>query len=122
MSDEKYSLLKVEIDNIKEDIKEIKSDSKETNKHFREVIDALKENSIRQTEILNNQEKQFVKVNNDIAELKDDVEQNLKSQTKWYQDFLSNNFGLVFKVLVIIVLLLSGAKLAGLNVTKLLGL
>jgi hypothetical protein len=77
--------LKVEIDNMKEDIKEIKFDQKETNKYFREVIDALKENLIRQTEILNNQEAQnkaqFSQVKNEISELNEKIDSNIQSQS-----------------------------------------
>jgi chromosome segregation ATPase len=117
-----YEALKVEIDNIKEDIKEIKEDSKETNKFFREVIDTLKENSIKQTEILSNHEKQFAKVNKDISELKYDFDKSMESHTKWYQNFLNNNFGMVFKLLIILILLLAGVKLAGFDIEKLFGL
>jgi predicted nuclease with TOPRIM domain len=124
-----YEALKVEIENVKDDIKEIKDDNKEVKTYYRDVITELKENSIRQTEILNNQERQFArvnsdleKVNTDIADLSDKFDSNLNTHTKWYQDFLNNNFGLVFKMLVILVLLLAGVKLAGLDFDKLMGL
>jgi predicted nuclease with TOPRIM domain len=124
-----YEALKVEIENVKDDIKEIKDDNKEVKTYYRDVITELKENSIRQTEILNNQERQFArvnsdleKVNTDIADLSDKFDSNLNTQTKWYQDFLNNNFGLVFKMLVILVLLLTGVKLAGFDFEKLMGL
>jgi predicted nuclease with TOPRIM domain len=124
-----YEALKVEIENVKDDIKEIKDDNKEVKTYYRDVITELKENSIRQTEILNNQERQFArvnsdleKVNTDIADLSDKFDSNLNTQTKWYQDFLNNNFGLVFKLLVILVLLLAGVKLAGFDFDKLIGL
>jgi predicted nuclease with TOPRIM domain len=124
-----YEALKVEIENVKDDIKEIKDDNKEVKTYYRDVITELKENSIRQTEILNNQERQFArvnsdleKVNTDIADLSDKFDSNLNTQTKWYQDFLNNNFGLVFKLLVILVLLLAGVKLAGFDFEKLIGL
>jgi predicted nuclease with TOPRIM domain len=124
-----YEALKVEIENVKDDIKEIKDDNKEVKTYYRDVITELKENSIRQTEILNNQERQFArvnsdleKVNTDIADLSDKFDNNLNTQTKWYQDFLNNNFGLVFKMLVILVLLLTGVKLAGFDFDKLIGL
>lgn len=116
-----YEALKVEIDNIKDDIKEIKEDSKETNKHFREVIDTLTRTQVQQTEILKNQERQFSQVNNDIAELKVDFENSVQSQTKWYQDFISGNFGFIVKVMVILVLGFAGIKL-GVEAAKLLGL
>jgi predicted nuclease with TOPRIM domain len=124
-----YEALKVEIENVKDDIKEIKDDNKEVKTYYRDVITELKENSIRQTEILNNQERQFArvnsdleKVNTDIADLSDKFDSNLNTHTKWYQDFLNNNFGLVFKMLVILVLLLAGVKLAGFDFEKLMGL
>lgn len=117
-----YETLKVEIDNIKEDIKEIKEDSKETNRHFREVIDTLTMTQVQQTEILKNQERQFAQVNNDIAELKEDFDKSLQTHTKWYQDFLNNNFGMVFKILVVVILLLAGIKIAGFDIEKLFGL
>lgn len=121
MADGTYETLKVEIDHIKEDIKEIKTDSKETNKFFREVIDSLKENSIKQTEILSNHEKQFAQVNKDISELKDDFDSTIQTHTKWYQDFLSSNFGMVFKILAVLILLLAGVKLAGFDIGNLFG-
>jgi hypothetical protein len=124
-----YEALKVEIDNIKEDIKEIKLDNKEVKEYYRDVISELKENSIRQTEILNNQERQFArvnsdleKVNTDISDLSNKFDNSLNENTKWYQEFLNNNFGMVFKVLVIIILLLSGVKLLGFDIEKLIGL
>jgi predicted nuclease with TOPRIM domain len=84
MAEVTHESLKVEIDNMKEDIKEIKYDQKETNKYFREVIDALKENSIRQTEILNNQElqnkTQFSQVKSEISELNQKIDNNIESQ------------------------------------------
>jgi hypothetical protein len=124
-----YDALKVEIDNIKEDIKEIKADSKEMKEYYRDVITELKENSVRQTEILNNQERQFArvnsdleKVNTDIAGLSSKLDNGINVNTKWYQDFLNNNFGLVFKVLVALVLILAGFKLVGFDISKLLGI
>jgi predicted nuclease with TOPRIM domain len=124
-----YEALKVEIENIKDDIKEIKEDNKEVKTYYRDVISELKENSIRQTEILNNQERQFArvnsdleKVNSDISDLSNKFDDNVNTQTKWYQDFLNNNFGLVFKVLVILVLIATGFKVAGFDIEKLMGL
>jgi predicted nuclease with TOPRIM domain len=124
-----YDALKIEIDNIKEDIKEIKEDNKEMKTYYRDVITELKENSVRQTEILNNQERQFArvnsdleKVNTDIAGLSSKLDNGINVNTKWYQDFLNNNFGLVFKVLVALVLILAGFKLVGFDISKLLGI
>lgn len=118
-----YHSLRAEIDNIKEDIKEIKNDTKENNRYFREVIDTLKENSIRQTEILKNQEKnqeqRFTQLNIDITEIKNDIDNNLKTNTKWYQDFFSDNFGLTIKFLIILVLAMFGVKVAGINISGL---
>lgn len=117
-----YETLKVEIDNIKDDIREIKMDQKETNNFFREAIDKLTTTQIQQTEILKNQTDQqkiqFAKVNEEIADLNDKIDNTLQSQTKWYQDFLGTNFGLVVKILVISVLLLAGVKLVGINLSK----
>jgi short-subunit dehydrogenase involved in D-alanine esterification of teichoic acids len=117
-------VFKAEINHIKKDIEEIKSDAKESNNHFREVIDVLKENSVRQTEILNNQminqEKQFKQINDDISGLKVDLHTNISSQTKWYQDFLSDYTGKTMKILVVVILILAGAKLAGVDIMKLL--
>jgi predicted nuclease with TOPRIM domain len=91
MAEVTHESLKVEIDNMKEDIKEIKFDQKETNKYFREVIGELKENSIRQTEILNKvteqqhtqneqQKIQFDKVNEEIADLNQKIDSNMDAQ------------------------------------------
>jgi predicted nuclease with TOPRIM domain len=124
-----YEALKVEIDNIKDDIKEIKEDNREVKTYYRDVISELKENSIRQTEILNNQEIQFARVNSDLEKVNTDVSElstkfdnNLNTQTKWYQDFLSTNFGFVIKTLIIVILLLTGAKIVGIDLEKLMGL
>jgi chromosome segregation ATPase len=126
---ENYEALKVEIDNIKDDIKEIKEDNKEVKTYYRDVISELKENSIRQTEILNNQERQFARVNSDLEKVNTDItdlsvklDSSIETTTKWYQDFVNKNFGLVFKVLVILVLLATGFKVAGFDIEKLMGL
>jgi predicted nuclease with TOPRIM domain len=126
---ENYEALKVEIENIKEDIKEIKEDNKEVKTYYRDVISELKENSIRQTEILNNQERQFARVNSDLEKVNTDItdlsvklDSSIETTTKWYQDFVNKNFGLVFKVLVILLLLAMGFKVAGFDIEKLMGL
>lgn len=124
-------VLQIEINNIKDDIKEIKEHQKETDAYFRETIDVLKENSIRQTEILKNQEKnqeiQFAELNKDISKLngdisgiKKDIDDNLNTQTKWYQNFLNDNFGKTLKILFIIILVLLGVKIAGIDINALL--
>ena len=122
-----HGSLKTEIDNIKEDIREIKTDAKETNIYFREVISSLTENSIRQTEILKNQERQFTETNNDITglrgditELRTDMHSKLENETKWYQNFLSDTSGKVLKILFIIILILLGAKASGIDLGNLL--
>lgn len=120
--DGNYTALKVEIDNIKEDIKEIKADQKETKQHLLETITVLKENQIQQTEILKNYEKQFTQVNSEISDIKNDIDDKFRNQTKWYQNFVDNHFGLTFKILIVAVLLLAGVKLAGFNFESLLGL
>jgi predicted RNase H-like nuclease (RuvC/YqgF family) len=124
-----YEALKVEIENVKDDIKEIKDDNKEVKTYYRDVITELKENSIRQTEILNNQERQFARVNSDLEKVNTDItdlsvklDSSIETTTKWYQDFVNKNFGLVFKVLVILVLLATGFKVAGFDIEKLMGL
>jgi archaellum component FlaC len=126
---ENYEALKIEIENIKDDIKEIKEDNKEVKTYYRDVISELKENSIRQTEILNNQERQFARVNSDLEKVNTDItdlsvklDSSIETTTKWYQDFVNKNFGLVFKVLVILVLLATGFKVAGFDIEKLMGL
>lgn len=120
MNQQGYEVLKTEIDNMKEDIKEIKLDAKENNLYFRKVIDTLKENSVQQTEILKNQERRFTEVNNEIEELTEKIDETVASQTKWYQDFLSKNFGVVIKILIVVILILSGVKLVGIDISKLL--
>ncbi|WP_080845537.1 hypothetical protein [Cytobacillus gottheilii] len=112
--------LNVRIEHIEEDIKEIKEEAKENNKYFRDVIDSLKENSIQQTEILRNQERQFTQVNNDIAGLRQEVQDSSKLHTTWYQSFLSDGFGKIIKIILIIILILSGASIAGVDVAKLI--
>lgn len=133
MTTESYLALRTEIDNIKEDIKEIKEDTKETNTYFRDTIEVLKENSIRQTGILENQEKQFqqqfselnkdiVSLNEDVSGLRRDVNTNIETQTKWYQKFLDDNAGKTLKILFIIILILSGVKLVGIDINKIIGM
>lgn len=86
-----YESLKVEINNLKDDIKEIKEDNKEMKVYYRDVIGELKENGVRQTEILNKiieqqdtqnsqQKEQFTKVNNEIADLNEKIDSNIESQ------------------------------------------
>lgn len=118
------AVLQSQIENLKEDLKEVKQDNKETDKYFRDVIDQLKENSIRQTDILDSQikqqEKQFEQFNKQVASLNDKIDNKMNSQTKWYQDFFDKNFGLVFKILIILIVLLVGVKLAGIDIGSLL--
>lgn len=131
--DSNYKVLEVEIHNMKEDIKEIKLDNKETNKHFAEVITALKENAIVQTEIQKNQNEiqkyqnektdhQLNQLNDDIGELRVEITTNMKNQTKWYQEYLSKYTGKVLSILIIIIAALMGLKFANIDITKLLSI
>jgi predicted nuclease with TOPRIM domain len=106
-----YGELKVEIENIKEDIQEIKQDNKETKEFYQTVIAELKENTIKQTEILNHQissqEKQFAQVNTDIDGLTDKVDKF----TTWG-----------IKILIGLLLIVSGLRIAGVDISTILGL
>jgi DNA polymerase III delta prime subunit len=90
-----FQALKVEIDNvkegiksnreeIKEDIKEIKLELKETKEYYRDVLDELKENAIKTTEILHHQtqqqEVQFAQVKSEISDLNNKIDENISKQ------------------------------------------
>ncbi|MEH7234381.1 hypothetical protein V7070_19400, partial [Bacillus safensis] len=60
-------------------------------------------------------------LNNEIAGLRNELQRSADLQTKWYQDFLSSASGQVFKILLIVVLGLLGANLAGVDIMKLFG-
>ncbi|MEM5599132.1 hypothetical protein AAHB53_27675 [Niallia circulans] len=92
-----------------------------------ENINKLTQSNIQQTEILKNQEKQFTQrltqVSQDINGLDSKiqrVENELHTSTKWYQKFLSDNFGKVIKGLIIALLIVSGFKIAGVDLVKLI--
>lgn len=126
-----FRVLENEVNNIKEDIKEIKADNKETKKYHRETIDALKENILLQTQIMSNQQQQteyqfkdlnkdVLSVKEDMTELKANVSTSINSQTKWYQNFITDNGKIVWKIIFFIIIVLSGLKLANIDVIKLL--
>lgn len=119
-----YKTLEVEIYNMKDDIREIKLDNKETNKHFTDVVTALKENVIVQTELLKKTneltELQFTQVKDEVGELRVEIKSTLNSQTKWYQEFLSTNTKRVLMILMVVITSLMGLKLANIDITKLL--
>ena len=146
---ESIEALQVEVQNIKENIaeikldyKEIKLESKENNRLLTENINKLTSSSIQQTEILKNQERQFniqlESVSNDISGLKSHVDSEIGSlkneikesnetnakfnevNTKWYQNFLSDNYGKFIKILIILLLLWSGIKFTVADIFKLM--
>ncbi|MES9681055.1 hypothetical protein, partial [Bacillus safensis] len=121
-------VLKLEIDHIKNNIRELEADRKIMMK----TNQTLSENVVRITTLLENQatniNEQNRKIdtnqqhlNNEIAGLRNELQRSADLQTKWYQDFLSSASGQVFKILLIVVLGLLGANLAGVDIMKLFG-
>ncbi|KQU12182.1 hypothetical protein ASG46_06480 [Bacillus sp. Leaf49] len=128
MADGNYDVLKLEIDHIKNNIRELEADRKIMMK----TNQTLSENVVRITTLLENQatniNEQNRKIdtnqqhlNNEIAGLRNELQRSADLQTKWYQDFLSSASGQVFKILLIVVLGLLGANLAGVDIMKLFG-
>ncbi|PRS62890.1 hypothetical protein [Bacillus pumilus] len=128
MADVNYDVLKLEIDHIKNNIRELEADRKIMMK----TNQTLSENVVRITTLLENQatniNEQNRKIdtnqqhlNNEIAGLRNELQRSADLQTKWYQDFLSSASGQVFKILLIVVLGLLGANLAGVDIMKLFG-
>lgn len=128
MADGNYDVLKLEIDHIKNNIRELEADRKIMMK----TNQTLSENVVRITTLLENQatniNEQNRKIdtnqqhlNNEIAGLRNELQRSADLQTKWYQDFLSSASGQVFKILLIVVLGLLGANLAGVDIIKLFG-
>lgn len=117
----RYEVLENEVNHIKNNIKEIKIDTKETNKYYRETIDALKENVLLQTQIMNNQKQQtefnFKETNRtvelvkeDMDELKENINNTIVAQTKWYQKLIENFGGKFLKIVIIILAIIGGIK------------
>ncbi|WP_345806668.1 hypothetical protein [Bacillus pumilus] len=128
MADGNYDVLKLEIDHIKNNIRELEADRKIMMK----TNQTLSENVVRITTLLENQatniNEQNRKIdtnqqhlNNEIAGLRNELQRSADLQTKWYQDLLSSASGQVFKILLIVVLGLLGANLAGVDIMKLFG-
>lgn len=129
-----HGAIKVEIDNIKEDVKELKDYRKlymDTNVALEKNLTRLTilmekqdERSERQDERLDKQDKKIdeyhLSTKEEITGLRDDMKETYNMHTAWYQNFLTSNFGKVIKFLFVIILVLLGAKLAGLDVTTLL--
>lgn len=121
-------VFEVEIRNMKEDIDELKTEAKEDRKLFAESIQTMSENLVRLTTLSEQQsrrqDEQDEKLNDvhaNINDLREDINRSNTLHTEWYQQFIDGKFGLVIKTLIIIVLVLLGAKLMGIDVTKLLG-
>lgn len=128
MADGNYDVLKLEIDHIKKNITELEADRKIMMK----TNQTLSENVVRITTLLENQATNIneqnrkidtnqLHLNNEIAGLRNELQRSADLQTKWYQDFLSSALGQVFKILLIVVLGLLGANLAGIDIMKLFG-
>ncbi|MFP3751801.1 hypothetical protein [Bacillus altitudinis] len=128
MADGNYDVLKLEIDHIKNNIRELEADRKIMMK----TNQTLSENVVRITTLLENQATNIneqnrkidtnqLHLNNEIAGLRNELQRSADLQTKWYQDFLSSALGQVFKILLIVVLGLLGANLAGIDIMKLFG-
>jgi len=119
-------VLKVEIDNLKEDVREMKEDRKvmmETQQSMSNSLVRLTTLMEKNDERLEQQDKKIdehhVSINGQIEGLRADMSKERETHTTWYQNFLDNNFGKVFKALLILVLLFAGFKLAGVDVQAL---
>ena len=123
----KLDNIEKEIDEIKEDVKGIKEDQKQDRQFYVDTISSLKENLVRITVLTEKQDErmnqQDTKINGhydsmkkEITGLRQDMKDTYNSHTKWYQDFLSGNFGMILKVLFIIILAMLGAKIGGIDI------
>ncbi|AEB23381.1 hypothetical protein KS08_11085 [Bacillus subtilis] len=119
---ENYEVLKTEVAHIKERLKE----QAEDRKIMLETQKTTSESLIRLTTVVENQEKNLVETKNlfttEIAGLRNEFQQVNQSQTKWLQNLLEGTFGKTLKILVLIILLLLGAEIAGVDITKLANL
>ncbi len=119
---ENYEVLKTEVAHIKERLKE----QAEDRKIMLETQKTTSESLIRLTTVVENQEKNLVETKNlfttEIAGLRNEFQQVNQSQTKWLQSLLEGTFGKTLKILVLIILILLGAEIAGVDITKLANL
>ncbi|WP_342490398.1 hypothetical protein [Bacillus sp. FSL R5-0443] len=119
---ENYEVLKTEVAHIKERLKEQAEDRKIMLKTQKTTSESL----IRLTTVVENQEKNLVETKNlfttEIAGLRNEFQQVNQSQTKWLQSLLEGTFGKTLKILVLIILILLGAEIAGVDITKLANL
>ncbi|WP_299831165.1 hypothetical protein [uncultured Metabacillus sp.] len=120
-------VFKVEIENLKEDIKEMKEDRKvmmETQQSMSNSLVRLTTLMEKNDERLEQQDKKIdehhVSINGQIEGLRSDMSKERETNIKWYQTFMDNNFGKVVKVLIIVVLLMTGMKLAGADISHLI--
>lgn len=119
--------LAIEIKYIKEDIAELKNDNKEQQKFFNTTIAVMQENlveltTITKTQVERNekQDKKLDKISEDVTNLRVAMSANNDADVSWYQNFINNHFGLVWKTLILIILILSGFKIAEIDVASLL--
>lgn len=123
--------LKLETKEIKEDIKQLNHEIRDNNSSLREAIDILKDNLVMQTQMLdatrqNNEyefkdiKKDVVSVKEDMIELKDSVNQKINVDAAWYRDYLTTNTKIVLKIIFFVIMILSGLKLANIDVIKLI--
>lgn len=130
-----HAVIQIQVDNIKEDIngikadiKEIKEDQKHDRQFYMDTIQTLKENLVRITVLTEKQDTRMdtqdkkideyhVSIQEEVSGLRQDMKETFNTHTKWYQDFLSGNFGWTMKVLLVVILVLLGTKIAGFDVT-----
>lgn len=119
---ENYQVLKTEVAHIKERLKE----QAEDRKIMLETQKTTSESLIRLTTVVENQEKTLAETKDlfstEIAGLRNEFQQVNQSQTKWLQNLLEGTFGKTLKILVLIILILLGAEIAGIDITKLANL
>ena len=123
----KIKTIDKEIDEIKEEVKGIKEDQKQDRQFYVDTIASLKENLVRITVLTEKQDERMNQQDNkidghyssmkqELTGLRQDMKDTYNSHTKWYQDFLSGNFGMILKVLFIIILAMLGAKIGGIDI------
>lgn len=127
------NVLSVRIEKIEEDVGELKDTNekdRENNILIREAIVKLSTLLEKQDERQDKQEIRIEKqdnkldymhqnINEEIKQLRDDIDESTSLQIKWYQKFFEDNFGKVIKILLFIILILIGYKLAQADLTTL---
>lgn len=122
-----HDVLEVRIDNIEKDVEELK----DYKKIMMENTAQLKENLVRLTVLLEKQDERLQRQDSKIEKHQDETMKEVKSirteihranelHTNWYQKFFEDNFGKTTKFLFIVILVLLGVKIAGIDISGML--